>query len=275
MHPRQGSSTLRSVGWFSRDKPTRDALTLSPEAAVAHPLPAFALLRGGDLFDRDGGGRLGDRQAAEATVERRVRFERPASRRLVDRVRAELTRQLEGHRALAGRMASALPIHVDIVASAQEMAARGYPARAVRGAAGLFFAPRGADQGRIALRADALEAEGGDTLVVHEYAHAIQRLGFTPSEQDQLREALVRVFPHPADQAEAFAIYTERELMQREGFTKGEAACPGVYGACRRMWREEHVFAAFVKKLFRPGAPVRAGDGERRAADAWRRFSAG
>lgn len=261
--------------WRRRRAPAPSRSPLPEAVAERFPLPAFALLSGGDLFDPGGGRSQGDALLAEAAVSERVRFSKPAPSALVDHVRAELVRQLAGHAALAARMRAAKPIVVDIVPSAEVMIRRGFPRRVARSAAGLFWNPKDAPEARIALRADHLEREGGDTLVVHEYAHAIHALGMSERERRILQGALRRVFPDPQDQTEAFAIYSERELMRREGFTKGERACPGVYGRCRRLWDEEHAFAAFVKKLYRPGAPVRAGDRQRRQAIAWRRFAGG
>lgn len=245
---------------------------LGDDVAHRHPLVAFRLLDSGDLFD-GGGDRADGLRAAATAVDATIRLdERDA---LAARVRGDMIRQLAGNPRLAARMAAAKPIRVDMVATAREMVARGYPRSVSAHAAGMFWDHPDWPAARIAFRRDRLEAPEGRSLVVHEYAHAIHYLGFTEKERAVVERALRPVFGHPADQDEVFAIYSEREFLDRETFSALERAAPGVYGLCRSQWSEEHAFAAFVKKLYRPAAKIRAGDRERAAALKWRAFSGG
>ncbi len=251
---------------------------LAPEVAAGFPLPAFALLRNQDLFDPGArasvaGDSANGERAARAAVEATIRWGRADA--LAEPVRGEMIRQLSGNPRLAGRMARAKPIRVDIVGSRSEMVALGYPRSVAGHAAGLFWDREDWPEARIAFRRDRLTAPEERTLVVHEYAHAIHYLGFTRQEREVIAAALRPVFGHPADQDEVFAIYTEREFLDQASFSALERAAPGVYGVCRQRWSEEHAFAAFVKKLYRPGASVRAGDQGRSAAQMWKRFTGG
>ena len=251
---------------------------LDVQLAAQYPLVAFALLRNGDLFDAAAGlSATSASLAAQHAIAQTVDFGDDATRfpELVTAIRRDMTRQLSGNPRLAARMAAAKPIRVDLVAHARDMVARGYPRSVARHAAGLFWDQPDWPHARIALRRDRLQSAEEQTLVFHEYAHAIHYLGFTRQERDWVADALRRVFAHPADQDEVFAIYSEREFLERDAFSALERAAPGVYGICRQQWSEDHAFAAFIKKLYRPTERVRAGDRERSAALKWKAFSGG
>ncbi|MEO1339308.1 MAG: hypothetical protein AAFV29_26955 [Myxococcota bacterium] len=247
---------------------------LDPAIARKNPLVAFAVLRSGDVFDAgDSAAAKGTTEAATAAVDATVRWS--AEDAQADAARADMIRQLSGNARLAARMAAAKPIDVDLVRSRADMVARGYPRSVAKHAAGLFWDHPDWPRARIALRKDRLGTEEEETLVVHEYAHAIHYLGFTADERKVISGVLAPVFGHPSDQDEVFAIYSEREFLDRRSFSRLERSAPGVYGVCRQQWSEDHAFAAFVKKLYHPASGVRAGDRERRAAMKWKAFSQG
>ncbi|MEM7675785.1 MAG: hypothetical protein AAF449_07250 [Myxococcota bacterium] len=247
---------------------------LDPSIARKNPLIAFAVLRTGDVFDAgDSGAMKGTTAAATAALDATVRWSTENTQ--AEAARADMIRQLSGNARLAARMAAAKPIDVDLVKGRADMVARGYPKSVAKHAAGLFWDRPDWSRARIALRTDRLGTEEEETLVVHEYAHAIHYLGFTADEREVIRCILAPVFAHPSDQDEVFAIYSEREFLDRRSFSRLERAAPGVYGVCRQQWSEDHAFAAFVKKLYHPTAGVQAGDRERRAAMKWKMFSQG
>ena len=250
-----------------------DGSHLSAPIAADHPLSAFALLKSGDLFDAGRPTAADGPQAAQAAIDASIRWSRPDP--VEAQVRTDMVRQLSGNPELAARMAKAKPIAVDIVGSRREMIALGYPRSVARHAAGLFWDRPDWPNARIALRRDRLLRPEERTLVFHEYGHAIHYLGFTAEERALISDALSRTFGHPADQDEVFAIYTEREFLDERAFSELERAAPGVYGVCRQQWSEDHAFAAFIKKLYRPALKVRAGDRERSAALKWKAFSGG
>ena len=246
---------------------------LDPAIAARYPLNAFTLLHSGDLFDAGAPPPADGLSAAAAAIDSSVRF--TAEGPVVDRIRGDMVRQLAGHPLLAARMAEARPVRVDLVDGARQMVALGYPRSVARHAAGLFWDRPDWREARIALRRDRLESPDERTLVFHEYAHAIHYLGMTVEERALVTRVLGPVFGHPADQDEVFAIYSEREFLDERSFSALERAAPGIYGLCRTDWSEDHVFAAFVKKLYRPALKVRAGDRERAAAQRWKAFSGG
>jgi hypothetical protein len=253
------------------------ASLIGADAARAHRLPAFTLLEGGDLFDA--GGTTPDPKGLDealATVEQQVTLRDHAGQAgQADRVRADMVRQLAGNPALARRMRAAKPVVVDLVDNVAEMVKRGYPRSVSRHASGLFWDKPDWEYARIALRADRLDLDVEKTLVFHEYGHAIHYLALTKQERDLIYAALRPVFGHPADMDEVFAIYTEREFLGPAGYAALEKKAPGIYGYTRRQWKEDHAFAAFVKKLYFPHKAVKAGDQGRSAHQQWQRFMGG
>jgi hypothetical protein len=122
----------------------------------------------------------------------------------------------------------------------------------VEAAAGVFWDHPTWSAARIAYRAD--ELQGDTALVVHEMAHAIHYLAFTREERDAIYAVLRPTFGSRAAMDEVFAIYSEREFLSE--FDAGARRAPGVYGAIRRQWSEDHVFTRFVRKLYFPYKPL-------------------
>ena len=208
---------------------------LSAQIAAKLPIGAFALLRGGDLFDAGGRGGGSDLELAAQVARDRLSFadtNPEAERRIV----GDLTRQLAGNPVLARRLAAAKPIAVDVVSDGRELLRRGYPRTVARAAAGIFWDRPEWPSARVALRLDALARPAERTLVFHEMAHALHALAMSEKERELIARALRPVFGHPADQDEVFAIYSERELIGAEPFSKLENSAPGIYGYCRRQW---------------------------------------
>jgi hypothetical protein len=177
---------------------------------------------------------------------------------LVDAVRSEMVQQLRGNLQLVARLAVARPIQVDLIPRGKTMAAFGYPRGASARASGLFWDHPSWPGARMALRQEALEAERA--LVIHEMAHATQRLAFTQEEQDSVYRVMLPTYRSRSWVDEVFAIYSEREFVP--SFTEREGHAPGVYGMARQRWDERHVFTRFVRNLYHPhkplaGSPVR------------------
>ena len=268
-----GFETRREMTDGSRPEVT----PLSAAAADTHRLPAFTLLEGGDLFDA-GGSRPDPHGLDEAlmSIEEKVVIRDHAGQKgQVERVRADMVRQLAGNPSLARRMRQAKPVVVDVVSNVAEMVKRGYPARVSQHASGLFWDKPDWESARIALRADRLDLDIEKTLVFHEYGHAIHYLAFTKQERDLIYRILRPVFGHPSDMDEVFAIYTEREFLGPAGYAELEKKAPGIYGYARRQWQEDHAFAAFIKKLYFPHKAVKAGDQGRSAHQQWQKFMGG
>jgi hypothetical protein len=143
-----------------------------------HPLGAFSILAGGDVFEMTGG-RPPPQGPARATayVKTRLRFQPhgapPADE---ERVRSEVTRLIQGSLELLGRLEVAKPIEVDLIPEGKKLAAYGYP-RSSEGAIGLFWDDSSWERAHIALRREKLAEV--PQLTVHEMAHAIHHLAFT------------------------------------------------------------------------------------------------
>jgi hypothetical protein len=226
---------------------------LDARLAAKHPLGAFSILGGGDVFEMAGGKPpvQGPARAA-AFVHSRLHFHphgAPSSDE--EHVRSEVTRLIQGSLELLGRLEVAKPIEIDLIPEGKKLASYGYP-RSSAGAIGLFWDEAGWERARIALRREKLTEV--PQLTVHEMAHAIHHLAFTREERDLINRALLRTFRTRAAVDEAFAIYSEREFVAE--FTAHDKRAPGVYGFARQRWSEDHLFTRFVRNLYFPYRPL-------------------
>jgi hypothetical protein len=225
-------------------------VALSEEATKKLPLGAFALLATGDVFEAVAGKAPPDGPAkAKAYAASHLRFNaHGASQAVLDRIVADVVRQLSGNLQLIARLSASRAIHVDVVPVGKSIAQYGYPRVVAKHAAGLFWDDPSWPNARMALRIEHLETT--PQLVIHEMAHGIHYLAFTPSERDLIYKLLLRKFRSKAAIDEVFAIYSEREFVQ--GFTDHDHRAPGVYGYTRQQWSEDHVFTRFVRNLYFP-----------------------
>lgn len=237
---------------FDSDRP--DAVPLDTQVAKRLPLHAFGLLESGDAFDVVAGvPPLDGRARAETYFDAKVKVHaHGAAPELVRAVRDEAVGQLLGNVQLVARMAAARPIEVDLVPANKRMSAYGYPKGASARAAGLFWDHPSWPAARVAFLQTALQNERA--LVIHEFAHALQRLAFTKDEQELIYRLMLPTYRHKSWVDEVFAIYSEREFLP--SFTEREGHAPGVYGMARQRWDERHVFTRFVRKLYHPHQPL-------------------
>jgi hypothetical protein len=149
---------------------------------------------------------------------------------------------------LSKRLTLSKPIDIDVVTSTKALYKLGYPRSIAQHAAGVFWDHPDWDRARIGLKQDQLSTL--PALVFHEFAHAIHYLAFTQSERELIYRLLRPSFGSRAAMDEVFAIYSERELAG--AFNDSAKQAPGVYGATRRLWNEDHVFTRFVRKLYVP-----------------------
>lgn len=237
---------------FDSDRP--DAVPLDAALAKQLPLHAFALLESGDAFDLAAGAPPRDGRArAEQYFDAKVKVHaHGAGPEVVKAVREECVGQLLGNPQLIARLQAARPIEIDLVPPAKRMSAYGYPKGASARASGLFWDHPSWPAARIAFLQRALADERA--LVIHEMAHAIQRLAFTSAEQDLVYRLMLPTYRHRSWVDEVFAIYSEREFLP--SFTEREGHAPGVYGMARQRWDERHVFTRFVRRLYHPHKPL-------------------
>jgi hypothetical protein len=241
-----------SADAFDSNRP--EVQPLDASLAKKLPLHAFALLESGDAFDVVAGRPPSDgRTRAAAYYDAKVKVHtHGAPPELVTAVRDECVGQLLGNLQLVARLVAARPIEVDLVPVGKKMSAYGYPKGASARASGLFWDHPSWPAARIALMQAALKTERA--LVIHEMAHAIQRLAFTEDEQKLIYRLMLPTYRHRSWVDEVFAIYSEREFLP--SFTEREGHAPGVYGMARQRWDERHVFTRFVRKLYHPHRPL-------------------
>ncbi len=240
------------------DGSTPEITPLPAEHGRRLPLSAFTLLDGGDVFESRGGKPPAEGAArARAYLKAKVTIvAHGAPPEQLQRVEADIVRQLSGNLQLIGRMEASRPVTIDLIPPGQPMAKYGYPRSVSPQAAGLFWDHPDWERARIALRQDKLGAESH--LVFHEVAHAIQGLAFTQDENDLIYRTMLRTYRHRAMVDEVFAIYSEREFVP--AVTTHDLRAPGVYGMARQRWDEGHLFTRFVRNLYFPYKPL-AGPG--------------
>jgi hypothetical protein len=243
-----------------------------PEAlGKKHALTAFAVLLGGDAFERSDGKANFAHDAAENYADAHLRIKAHfAPKNTVRFVRERVAELICANPPLIRRLLATKKIRVDIIPPKKSMVKYGFPEASSARAAGLFWDHPDWPEARMALRR---EHVGGDNaLVVHEMAHAIHYLAFTARERKRIYQVLKPVFDSRAAMDEVFAIYSEREMV--DNFSALQKRAPGVYGFTRKQWDEDHLFTRFVRKLYRPHKALSGrAEAERRGAAAWKGFS--
>lgn len=231
-----------------------EVVEFDPELAQGLPLDAFALLHSGDVFERlDGDVPAEGPARAMSYISSQITIDpHGVQDALVDRVKEKIVAQLSGSLQLIARLQAARPIAIDIVPEGMTMESFGYPPRASALAVGLFWDEASWPCARIAFLEKSLWDERG--LVIHEMAHAIQRLAFTGVEQELIYGVMLPLYRSRACVDEVFAIYSEREFL--DSFNAREGRAIGIYGLARRRWNERHLFTRFVRKLYHPNKPL-------------------
>lgn len=243
---------------MSSDYAAMGALRLEPQSissqsARSHPLAAFTLLEGGDVFERRGTPPSEGRLHAVRWMERFVELApHGADEAVVQRVRADMVRQLSGNPALVARMELARPLHVDLVPPKQPLSRYGFPRGLPASVSGLFWDRPDWQAARMALRQEHLAEDGH--LVFHELAHAIYFLAFSAEERALIHRLQLPVYRSRRAVDEVFAIYSEREFIP--AFREPDLRAPGIYGLARARWDVRHVFTRFVRHLYHPDRPL-------------------
>jgi hypothetical protein len=233
--------------------------------AKTHPIVAFATLTGGgDAFV--GTNLAADLAGAQKAAAACLRFERGCDKGWQARVVGDVVRMLTTNPRLAGRAGVMKPVTVTVVPAGTLLCDVGFPRAINERCAGVFWDHPRWSEARIGLRAEHLEKD--PALVVHEYAHALHHLAFTMAERKAMDDVLLPVWGHRSAVDEVFAIYSEREFVP--AFSTADKQAPGVYGATRRQWSDDHLFTRFVRKLYFPGRPL-AGEQAPKAA-SWKKF---
>lgn len=238
--------------------------SVGKDVEKATPLVAFSVLKGGgDAFE-------GTSQRPDAALAHKVATAvfsiHGGTSAEVARIVSDITKMLEHAPSLASRVSHMKRVRVDVVKVGGRLSDVGFPRAMNEGCAGVFWDQAQWPEAKIGLRAEHLQTD--PVLVVHEVAHAIHHLAFSSAERKAIDAVLLPVWGNRQDVDEVFAIYTEREFLQT--FSVDEKRAPGIYGATRRQWSDDHLFTRFVRKLYFPGK-VLAGTKAPRAND-WRKF---
>jgi hypothetical protein len=213
-------------------------------------LPAFSLVRGGDLYEPP----RGKRPRTDATLlstyqEQRLRLikNRAATPECSAAERGVL-RVLEGNPAVCRRMLLARSIDVVIIPKGDDFRRFGFPPNTNPWAAGIFWNAPKEDVALLGLREELILEK--PWLMIHEMAHAVHFLGFTQAEREAIDKMLMPTYRSRRWVEEVLAIYAERAFGAQ--YTDEELASPDLYGKTRREWTDRAVFSLFVAELFRP-----------------------
>jgi hypothetical protein len=222
--------------------------TLPAQSELA--LPAFTLVRGGDLFERAPGVRKRtEPQLLDLYVEARMKLVmNGAAQPERDTALGGVLRVLAGNPALAKRMLLAKPVHLVIIPKGRDFREFEFPRSTNPHAAGIFWNTAKEERALLGLREELIVEKS--YLMVHEMTHAVHFLAFTEKERRAIDQMLMPVYLSRRWVEEAVAIYAECAFGAE--YADDDLRAPGLYGRTRREWNERHVFARFMDELMRP-----------------------
>lgn len=221
-------------------------LSKGPLDATQVALPAFTLLRGGDLFE-------GKKHPGPTPPELLSAYEREQLRMERNRVAGPehdaaipgLLRVLAQRPAICRRMLLAKPITVALIPKGDDFRRYGFPPHTNPNAAGIFWNDPKGERALIGLREEEILAR--PWLMAHEMTHAVHLLGCTQAERELLDQFLMPVYRSRRGNEEALAVYAER--LFGAVYSDAELRSGSIYAKIRREWHPDHVFARFVREL--------------------------
>lgn len=221
----------------------------SKRGPSALALPAFTLLRGGDLFERTGKPKRSDPALLDRYRDENLRLEaNGVAKSEQDSAVEGVLRVLSGNPAVLGRMAIAKPIRLALIPQGEDFRRFGFPRHTNPHAAGIFWNDEKDDSALIGLREEHVARR--PHLMVHEMTHAVHLIGLTKKERDDIDQFLLPVYRSRRWVEEAVAIYAERAFGAK--YTEEDLQAPGLYGKTRRDWQPRHVFSLFMAEWLRP-----------------------
>lgn len=195
-------------------------------------LPAFTLIRGGDLFEAP-------KKARAPTPKTLLETYREKHLKLIPNRCAQPERDaalqgslrvLAGNPAICRRMLLAKPIDLVLIPKGRDYREFGFPPHTNPNAAGIFWnAPRD-ERAMIGLREE--DVATMPHLMIHEMAHAVHLLGMTAQERELIDRNLVPVYRSKRWVEEVVAIYAERAFGAK--YSEAELASQDLYGKTRR-----------------------------------------
>lgn len=219
-------------------------------AANELALPAFTLIRGGDLFERPAAAvqRTDPRLLSLYAGERLDLVANKAAAPERDAAMGGVQRVVAGNPALVKRMLLAKPVHVVIIPKGRDFREYEFPPNTNPYAAGIFWNSSKEPRALLGLREELILEK--PHLMIHEMTHAVHFLGFTATEREDIDRMLLPVYRSRRWVEEAVAIYAERAFGAT--YSDEELAQRDLYGKTRRDWDPQHVFARFISELMRP-----------------------
>lgn len=224
-----------------------------PTSRVDLALPAFTLIRGGDLFERGGSTRT-RRWASDASLLEVFRSEQlrvvdnGVDRTTVGLAVEGLVRVVAGNAALCRRMLLAKPIRAILIPRGSDFRLFGFPRHTNPRSAGIFWNRPEDAEALLGLREEYVKPK--PWLMIHEMTHAVHLLGLTSEERADIERLLMPVYRSRIWVEEAVAIYAERVFGAQ--YTEDDMNAPGLYGKTRRDWDPQHVFSLFMRMLLMP-----------------------
>lgn len=213
-------------------------------------LPAFSLIRGGDMFERPRGRKPHtDPELVSTYAAENLRIDaKRISKEEREAALAGVLRVLAGNPVICRRMLLAKPIRMVVVPKGRDFREHGFPQHTNPRAAGIFWNSEKEEVALLGLREEhVLERPH---LMIHEMTHAVHFLALTKKERAHIDEALLPVYRNRRWVEEAVAIYAEKAFGA--DYTEEELNAPGLYGKTRRDWHDRHVFALFMAELLMP-----------------------
>jgi hypothetical protein len=209
-------------------------------------LPAFNLIRGGDLFERKGKKPRTEVSALDNYVGRKIELHRnKVAGPEHDAALPGLLRVLAGNPAICDRMLLTKSITVALIPKGDDFRRFGFPPHTNPRAAGIFWNDPKGERALIGLREeDILERPW---LTAHEMMHAVHLLGMTAEERNLLDRFLMPVYLSRRGCEEAVAVYAEKAFGAQ--YPAEELSAPGIYAKLRREWHPDQVFSRFMREL--------------------------
>lgn len=223
----------------------------APKTARELALPAFSLVRGGDLFESPRGKsrRSTGSELLDLYLSKRLKVRANGLKgEVVDAAVQGVLRVLAGNPAVCKRMLITRPIQLVLVPKGKDFRSYGFPPSTNPRAAGIFWNNKDDAEAMLGLREERILEK--PWLMIHEMAHAVHLMGFTEKERGEIDRMLMPVYRSQRWVEEAVAIYAECAFGAK--YTEDDYRAPGLYGKTRRDWDSQHVFSLFSAELFRP-----------------------
>jgi hypothetical protein len=247
------SASPFDVGAQARNWEKRlSSLGKKPPSPLDLALPAFSLVRGGDLFERKTKPARTEASLVSAYVDENLIVDAKAAREEREAALGGILRVLGGNPAICRRMMLAKRIRLAIIPKGRDFREHGFPRHTNPNAAGIFWNSAKEEIALLGLREEYILAK--PHLMIHEMTHAVHFLAFTQKEREEIDRMLMPVYRSRTWVEEAVAIYAERAFGA--SYTEEELDAPGLYGKTRRDWNPRHVFSRFMEELLRPLRPT-------------------